>query len=155
MEVVIELPSPEATYELGERLGRAIEPGDFVGLSGELGAGKTLLVRGVASGLGVPAGQVQSPTFTLVNSYAGGRFPLHHADLYRIETADELYATGYFDLLEGAGALLVEWPELIPGARPHQGLDLRLERTSENSRRLQAVARGARAEGLLRSCLRP
>ncbi|HUB06644.1 MAG TPA: tRNA (adenosine(37)-N6)-threonylcarbamoyltransferase complex ATPase subunit type 1 TsaE, partial [Myxococcales bacterium] len=65
MAVVIELPSAEATVALGQRLGQALEAGDFIGLSGELGAGKTLFVRGVAQGLGVPPGQVQSPTFTI------------------------------------------------------------------------------------------
>ena len=151
MESVIELSSVEATLELGERLGRALAPGDFVGLSGELGTGKTLFVRGVARGVGVAAGQVQSPTFTIINSYAGGRLPLHHADLYRLETPDELYATGYFDLLEGRGAMLVEWPERIGGAAPPGGLALRFERVSEKARRLSATADGARAEALLRA----
>jgi tRNA threonylcarbamoyladenosine biosynthesis protein TsaE len=144
----VELASPEATFALGERLGRALRPGDFVALSGELGAGKTLFVRGVAASLGVPAGQVQSPTFTIINGYAGGRLLLHHADLYRVETHDELYATGYFDLFEGDGAMLVEWPERIAGSVPAQALELRFERVSDEARRLHAVARGSRAEAL-------
>lgn len=151
MEGLIDLPAPEATLALGERLGRLLAAGDFVGLVGDLGAGKTLFVRGVARGLGVAPGQVQSPTFTLVNSYGGGRVPLHHADLYRLANLDELYATGYFDLLEGAGAMLVEWPERIAGAMPPERLELRFERSSETGRRLHARALGLRAETLLRA----
>jgi tRNA threonylcarbamoyladenosine biosynthesis protein TsaE len=150
-EVVIELASPEATFELGGRIAALLQPGDFLGLSGDLGTGKTLLIRGIAKGLGVPDAQVQSPTFTIVNTYLGGRLPLHHADLYRIESQDELYATGYFDLLEGEGALAVEWVERIPGARPTGRLQLRLERTSETARTLRLEAVGPRHEALLRS----
>jgi tRNA threonylcarbamoyladenosine biosynthesis protein TsaE len=153
--VVIELPSAEATFALGQRLGQALEAGDFVGLSGELGAGKTLFVRGVAQGLGVPPGQVQSPTFTIINSYGGGRLPLHHADLYRVESADELYATGYFDVLDAGGATLVEWPERIRSAWPAAGLALRFERVSESARRLHVEPRGTRAEALVRALAAP
>ena len=149
MEALIELPSPEQTFDLGARLGALLQPGDFLGLTGDLGTGKTLLVRGLAKGVGVAEGQVQSPTFTIVNTYAGGRLPLHHADLYRIESQDELYATGYFDLLEGEGALAVEWVERIPGALPAGRLQLRLERTSETGRRLRLEAVGPRHVALL------
>ena len=145
----VDLPAPEATFDLGERLGRLLAPGDFVGLHGDLGAGKTLLVRGVARGIGVAEGQVQSPTFTIVNSYAGGRLPLHHADLYRLEGMDELYATGYFDLVGASGALVVEWVERIPGAMPDERLEIAVERTGDLTRRAVATAFGARAEALL------
>ncbi len=150
MEAVIELPSPEATFDFGLRLGRLLEPGDFLGLTGELGTGKTLLVRGVSKGVGVAEGQVQSPTFTIVNTYGGGRLPLHHADLYRIESRDELYATGYFDLLEGEGAMAVEWVERIAGALPAGRLELQLDRTGETERRLVLKAISPRHEALLK-----
>jgi tRNA threonylcarbamoyladenosine biosynthesis protein TsaE len=153
LEAVIELPSPEATFDLGLRLGRLLEPGDFLGLTGELGTGKTLFVRGLSKGVGVAEGQVQSPTFTIVNTYAGGRLPLHHADLYRIESRDELYATGYFDLLEGEGAMAVEWVERIPGALPAGRLELRFERTGETERRLKLKAVSPRHEALLKQIL--
>ncbi len=152
-EAVIELLSPERTFELGVRIAGLLQPGDFLGLTGELGTGKTLLVRGLAQGLGVPEGQVQSPTFTIVNTYAGGRLPLHHADLYRIESQDELYATGYFDLLGGEGALAVEWIERVPGALPAGRLQLRLERTGDTARKLALRAVGLRPTNLLKQIL--
>jgi tRNA threonylcarbamoyladenosine biosynthesis protein TsaE len=155
VEALIELASPERTFELGARLGALLQPGDFLGLTGDLGTGKTLFVRGLAKGVGVAEGQVQSPTFTIVNTYAGGRLPLHHADLYRIESQDELYATGYFDLLEGEGALAVEWVERIPGALPAERLELRLERTSDTSRKLTLESVGQRHGGLLQQILAP
>ncbi|MHB1844129.1 MAG: tRNA (adenosine(37)-N6)-threonylcarbamoyltransferase complex ATPase subunit type 1 TsaE [Deltaproteobacteria bacterium] len=149
MEALIDLAGPEATHALGERLGRLLAEGDFIGLHGDLGAGKTLLVRGLALGLGIGAGQVQSPTFTIINRYVGGRLLLHHADLYRLEGRDELYATGYFDLLQGEGALVTEWVERIAAAAPAERLDVTLEQTGERTRRARAVAHGPRAEALL------
>ena len=83
---------------LGERIGRRLGPGDVVALSGELGAGKTQLVRGICRGAGVPDGEVSSPTFAIVATYRG-RLPVNHADLYRIGDEDELHATGFHDLV--------------------------------------------------------
>ncbi|HTM21868.1 MAG TPA: tRNA (adenosine(37)-N6)-threonylcarbamoyltransferase complex ATPase subunit type 1 TsaE, partial [Kofleriaceae bacterium] len=86
-----QLDSPAATLALGERLGRAAAAGDLIGMIGDLGAGKTLLVQGIAAGLALPeAVKVTSPTFTLINEYRGGRMPLYHCDLYRIEREREL-----------------------------------------------------------------
>ncbi len=149
MAALIDLAGPEATYALGRTIGGLLEDGDFIALSGDLGAGKTLLARAIAEGLGCPPGQVQSPTFTLVNTYAGGRLPLHHADFYRLGSIDELYGTGFFDLLGGPGALLVEWPERIPSAAPSARLDLGLSRISEEGRRARLVPHGDRAARLL------
>ncbi|HEY6100947.1 MAG TPA: tRNA (adenosine(37)-N6)-threonylcarbamoyltransferase complex ATPase subunit type 1 TsaE, partial [Anaeromyxobacter sp.] len=106
--------SARRTSALGERLGRLLRPGDVVALVGELGAGKTQLVRGACAGARVPAREVSSPSFAIVATYHG-RIPVHHADLYRIGDEDELYATGFFDLVGGEGALLVEWADRIPG----------------------------------------
>ena len=86
-----------ATDRLGERLGVLLQPGDFIGLIGELGAGKTTLVRAVARGAGITE-EVTSPTFSILNRYRGRALTLFHADLYRLASRDELYATGYFDL---------------------------------------------------------
>lgn len=117
--------SARETSELGARLGRALLPGDCVALVGDLGAGKTQLVRGACKGAGVPPGEVSSPSFAIVASY-GGRIPFHHADLYRIADYDELYATGFFDLVGGAGAILVEWADRVPDALPEQRLTITL-----------------------------
>jgi tRNA threonylcarbamoyladenosine biosynthesis protein TsaE len=137
--------SPEATHALGLKLGALLQPGDFVGLAGELGAGKTALVRGIAEGAGVPVSEVSSPTFTIVQTYAG-RLPLHHADLYRLSSADELYATGFFDLL-GEGAAVVEWVDRVKIDVPMLRLELSV--VDATTRRIEPVALGARAAELL------
>lgn len=140
--------STDETFSLGERLGRVLEPHDFVGLDGQLGAGKTLFSRGVASGAGVPLEDVSSPTYSIVQTYSG-RLTLHHADLYRLATEADLFATGYFDLLESDAAMLVEWVSQVPGALPDDALSLRLEVPSPDSRRFEITARGARSQALL------
>jgi len=137
-----------ATDQLGQALGRLLERGDFVGLRGELGAGKTALVRAIARGAGVTEGDVTSPTFAILNRYRGRSLELHHADLYRLETRDELYATGYFDLL-GEGAMLVEWIDRIPQATPDDWLELTLTIEGESRRRLVAEGHGGRSGRLL------
>jgi tRNA threonylcarbamoyladenosine biosynthesis protein TsaE len=117
--------SARATHALGVRLGRLLRPGDVVALVGDLGAGKTQLVRGVSAGAEVPPSEVSSPSFAIVATYHG-RIPVHHADLYRIADEDELYATGFGDLVGGDGALLVEWADRIPAALPEEKLTIRL-----------------------------
>lgn len=98
-----------ATEKLGARIARGLRTGDAVLLSGELGAGKTVLARGILRALGI-AENVPSPTFTLVQPYETGALTLHHFDLYRIEDASEMTELGLDDAL-GQGAVLVEWPE--------------------------------------------
>lgn len=143
--------SAEQTRRLGKGLGRLLEPGDFVGLVGELGAGKTELARGVAEGAGVPPSEIASPSFAIVYPYRG-RLPLYHADFYRIGDYDELYATGFFDLGKD-GAVLVEWLDRVPQAAPEQLLLLELAATGEEERRIRARAYGERAAELLRRWL--
>jgi len=96
---------------LGERWGREIRAGWIIGLTGELGAGKTQLVKGIARGLGVIT-RVHSPTFALINTYDGGRLPLFHLDLYRLDTRDQITAAGLDEYLFGPqGVTVVEWVE--------------------------------------------
>lgn len=103
--------SPTETEALGELWGRTACSGLVIGLTGDLGAGKTQLVKGLARGLGITA-RVHSPTFTLVNEYSGGRLPLFHLDLYRLETRDQIIAAGLEDFLyEPAGVAVIEWAE--------------------------------------------
>jgi len=104
--------SPADTETLGERWGRAAGRGLVLALSGELGAGKTRLVKGVARGLGVTA-RVHSPTFTLVNEYGGGRLRLFHLDLYRLETPAQIQSAGLEDFLQPDGVTVIEWAERI------------------------------------------
>jgi tRNA threonylcarbamoyladenosine biosynthesis protein TsaE len=102
--------SPEATQALGETWGHAASSGLVIGLTGDLGAGKTQLAKGVARGLGFE-GRVHSPTFTLVNQYEGGRLPLFHVDLYRLETPEQIIAAGLEEYFHPAGVSVIEWPE--------------------------------------------
>lgn len=103
--------SPEDTFALGVTWGQEAEPGLVIALSGDLGAGKTQLVKGVACGLGIDT-RVHSPTFALVNEYSGGRLPLHHLDLYRLETPAQIAAAGLEECLAGTdGVVVVEWAE--------------------------------------------
>jgi tRNA threonylcarbamoyladenosine biosynthesis protein TsaE len=138
--------SPAAMRRLGACLGGLLRQGDFVGLVGDLGAGKTMLTRGIAEGAGVSASEVASPTFAIVYPYRG-RILLHHADLYRLSDVDELYATGFFDLL-GQGATVVEWVDRVPEAMPEDRLVLRIARTGDRSRRLELEPQGERHEAL-------
>ena len=102
--------NPAETESLGESWGRAAQRGCVIALSGELGAGKTQLVKGIARGLGIVAG-VHSPTFTLVNEYGGGRLRLFHLDLYRLETPGQIAAAGLEDFLWADGVTVIEWAE--------------------------------------------
>lgn len=102
--------SPAETKALGESWGRAAASGLVIGLSGELGAGKTQLVKGLARGLDCPA-RIHSPSFALVNVYAGGRLTLFHLDLYRLDTPAQIIAAGLEEYLHPAGATVIEWAE--------------------------------------------
>ena len=106
--------SSAETESLGERWGRDAQSGLVIALSGDLGAGKTQLVRGIARGLGV-ATRVHSPTFTLVNEYSGGRLKLFHLDLYRLETPEQVHGAGIEEFLRPDGVTVIEWAERIWG----------------------------------------
>jgi tRNA threonylcarbamoyladenosine biosynthesis protein TsaE len=104
--------SAAETEALGEAWGRAAKSGLVIGLSGDLGAGKTQLVKGLARGLGIAA-RVQSPTFALVNVYPGGRLSLFHLDLYRLDTPEQIAAAGLEEYLRPAGVAVIEWAERL------------------------------------------
>ena len=106
--------SPAETEALGEKLGRTAERGLVIALSGELGAGKTQFVKGLARGLGI-SGRVHSPTFTLVNEYGGGRLKLFHLDLYRLETRAQILSAGVEQFLQPDGVSVIEWAERLEG----------------------------------------
>ena len=98
------------TRALGQRLAEQLKPGQIVAFTGDLGAGKTAFVSGMAQGLGI-SDRVTSPTFTIVNEYEGGRLPLFHFDLYRLGSAEELFDIGWEDYLARGGVCAVEWSE--------------------------------------------
>ncbi len=110
--------STEETFRAGFAEGERVCAGDVLALAGDLGAGKTQWVKGLAAGLGSDA-VVTSPTFTLIHEYGGGRLPLYHLDCYRLERAEELVGIGLDEYLDGRGVMVIEWadkfPELLPG----------------------------------------
>lgn len=144
--LTLALPDEAATLALGAHLAAVLGPG-LVRLEGDLGAGKTCLVRGILRGLG-HAGRVKSPTYTLVEPYATGRFPVSHWDLYRLGSADELDALGLRDTARDAELLLVEWPERGGDRLAGADLTVHLEYAGE-SRRADLSAGSARGEAWL------
>jgi len=135
--------SPEETEALGAGLGRAARGGELLGLVGELGAGKTCLVRGLAAGLGIDPANVHSPSFTIATEYRGGRLPLTHVDLYRLERPRDEEPL-LRDALYGAGVAAVEWIDRLPLAPDDELLLVTLRFTSGEGRAIHLDARGAR-----------
>jgi tRNA threonylcarbamoyladenosine biosynthesis protein TsaE len=121
----IRTSSEEETAAAGERLGRDLSPGNLVLLTGDLGAGKTAFVRGLARGVGAQGDEVSSPTFTLIQEYAGGRATLHHVDLYRLAPA-EVADLGLDDLVSGRDIVAIEWAERWPD-RPDDAIEVDIE----------------------------
>lgn len=140
--------SPEQTRRIGVRLGGALQPGDVVCLQGDLGAGKTTFVQGIAQGWG-STDSVSSPTFILVNLYrrADGS-QLFHMDAYRLNSAPEAEELD-LDAMLAEGALLIEWPERIDGLVPEEHLWIELEHVDEEDREMKFKARGKRYDELL------
>ena len=130
--------SPEETEALGARLAGALEPGAVVAFTGDLGAGKTAFVRGLARGLGI-RDRVTSPTFTIVNEYEGGRLPLFHFDLYRLGCADELFDIGWEDYLARGGVCAVEWSERMEELLEPGTIRVDLRRGEDEDRRVITV----------------
>ena len=131
--------SPAETESLGEAWGRAAPRGRVIALTGDLGAGKTQLVKGLARGLGVTA-RVHSPTFTLVNEYGGGRLRLFHLDLYRLETRGQMVSAGLEEFLQPDGVTVIEWAEKWFGKHPTSNLEnvrwVKIEIIGETERKI-------------------
>lgn len=147
--------SAEETQGLGEVLGHLLRAGDVLVLTGDLGAGKTQLTKGVARGMGIED-DVTSPTFTIEMVYEGKELPLYHFDLYRLDDAGELEDTGLFDVLGGDGPCLIEWGEQFESELGDERLDVMIERLDdevaegvEPPRRITFVPHGTRAEELV------
>jgi tRNA threonylcarbamoyladenosine biosynthesis protein TsaE len=144
--------SPAETEALGESWGRAATKGLVIALSGDLGAGKTQLVKGLARGLGISA-RVHSPSFTLVNVYNGGRLTLFHLDLYRVETKEQILSAGIEDYLQPDGVAVIEWaerwfgevhsPQPVVHSRPGLFRWATIETVTETERRITYEDSGA------------
>jgi len=149
----LETDGRDASIALGRRIGQALEAGDVVALTGELGSGKTTLVKGVAAGLGVTdENQVRSPSFVIMYRYRG-RCPVYHLDLFRLEDRDQVLDIGWDDLINGDAVVLVEWAQKVPGYLPQEFLEIDLEIADEDRRRIRFVGHGARYEALARELL--
>ena len=140
--------TPEQTEQLAAALAGHLRAGDVVMLDGDLGAGKTRFVQGVAAALGIE-GDVTSPTFNILLTYNDGGLELNHFDLYRLDDAEQLEDIGYFDVLEGGGASFVEWGAKFPDDLPDDYLQLQFSVQDGGARIIEAEAHGRRAAELL------
>jgi tRNA threonylcarbamoyladenosine biosynthesis protein TsaE len=134
----VDTSSMEETLGFGKRLARELGAGDVIALSGDLGAGKTALVKGIARGLGITQ-EVTSPTFTLVHEYAGGRLALFHVDLYRLDDVQQALAIGIEEYLNGRGVAAIEWAEKIESLLPPHTTRVRITLHGESARRIEVV----------------
>jgi len=132
--------SPEETITLGEQMAQELRPGDCLALVGELGAGKTTLIKGIARGLGIPEEEVLSPTFVLIREYRSGRLPLFHVDAYRIAKPEEFQEIGLEEyLLSEEGITVIEWADRVSSIIPPGCLEVRLEIEAEQERKITIV----------------
>jgi len=134
--------SSEETVKFGERLGRLLAPGHVIALLGELGAGKTTMVKGIVQGLGVTDRRtVKSPTFALVHRYEG-RIPVYHFDAYRLENVQEMLDIGSDEMIYGKGVSIIEWADRVPGCLPEEYLMITLTSVSKNERCIEVQSCG-------------
>ena len=138
MTMEIMTRSPDETEALGRRMGRLLEGGEMIALFGGLGMGKTAFVRGLAEGLGIDPNDVSSPTFAIVHEHEG-RVTLYHFDMYRVESWDDLYTTGFFDYL-GKGVVVTEWSENIEGALPEDRINMEISAPGHDDTRLFRIS---------------
>lgn len=131
----------EETSDLGKQLALHLRGGDMILLEGDLGLGKTVLARGLAAGLGIAAEDVTSPSFTLVQEYTGGRLPMYHVDLYRLESPEEFPSLGLEDLMASEGVVVVEWGERLPPYHRRQAIQVRFHDLGEGTRRIEVTPR--------------
>jgi len=138
MEKIIS-DSPEKTVKLGIKIGKQLKKGSVVALSGEFGAGKTTLIKGIAKGLGVKDTKyVNSPSFVIVKEYKG-RIPVYHFDVHRLNKSAELDTIGYEDYFYGEGVVLIEWADKITQLLPEKYLDIHLSIKDSNTRLIEVT----------------
>jgi len=137
------------TQSLGEKIGRKLDSKFMIGLSGELGSGKTSFVQGLARGLDVPENYyITSPTYSIIHEYPG-RIPLFHIDLYRIREKDEIFETGLYEILDRFGIFAIEWPDLLINDLPVDYTTIHFQIKNDDTRTISITAHGERAEDLI------
>jgi tRNA threonylcarbamoyladenosine biosynthesis protein TsaE len=149
--VTIITRDPEATRAVGAKLAELLQPGDIVLLHGDLGAGKTELVRGLSIGLGIPPDQVSSPTFALVHEYQG-RLPLIHIDLYRLPVLEMDFLLALEDYWQQPVVTVIEWAERLQAELPEEYLDLTLTWIDDQCRSVKISGVGPRGQQLAAAC---
>ncbi len=141
MEEIYVSGSPEQTERFAAEFAKRLKGAEVIAFKGDLGAGKTCFTRGLATGLGF-TGEVNSPTFSIVNEYLGGRLPLYHFDMYRISGWEDLYTTGFFEYMDEGGVLAVEWSENIAAALPEDTIFIEISKTGEGDRKIKLTRGG-------------
>ena len=141
MEIFLE--DAEATIDFGRKIGSVMRDGDVICLSGDLGAGKTTLCKGICMELGVDPAEVTSPTFAIMNMYEGTILEIRHFDLYRINKVSELYDIGFYEYFGRKGLTLIEWGELFLEELPNEYLTIKMTREKEG-RKAELIAKGIR-----------
>lgn len=141
--------SEEQTYKLGEYLGKALQQGDIICLTGDLGAGKTAFTKGIGIGMDINE-LITSPTYTIINEY-NGRISLFHFDVYRLEGVEEMYELGYEEYFFGDGAVVIEWADIVKDIIPQERLWITILRgKEENTREIIFDASGARYQKVIK-----
>lgn len=135
--MIVRSGSEEDTYQAGFSLGQKCAPGTVIAMRGDLGAGKTVFVRGLAAGLGLSA-RVTSPTFTIVNEYPG-TVPLFHFDMYRLSGSDDLFEIGWEDYLSRRGVCAVEWSEITEDAFPENTVCVTITKLDDHTRNIEII----------------
>lgn len=141
--------SSKETVSIGKAIARHLKPQDIIALSGELGSGKTILAKGIASGLKIPSFCVTSSSFVIVKPHLSGKIPFYHFDLYRLKTSD-IPGLGYEEYFYGEGVSVIEWPERMGCFLPREHLKIELSYQAESERKLKFFPRGERYNELIK-----
>lgn len=141
--------SPNDTLKIGRVIARNIQKGDIVCLFGELGSGKTVLTKGIASGLGINSNKVVSPSFVLIRQYSKARIPLYHFDLYRLKDIEGILALGYEEYLYDDAVTVIEWAERLKCLLPKEYLKIKLRVGKSSERKIDFSASGKHYKQLL------
>lgn len=141
--------SVNETISIGRKIAKNLQKGDILCLSGQLGSGKTMLVKGLAWGLGIDKDKIISPTFVLIREYNRVKIPFYHFDLYRLKTPEEILILGYEEYLYADGITAIEWPERLKYLLPKEYLKIELSIRSDKQRAIKFSASGRRHQELL------
>ncbi|MDD2689428.1 MAG: tRNA (adenosine(37)-N6)-threonylcarbamoyltransferase complex ATPase subunit type 1 TsaE [Candidatus Omnitrophica bacterium] len=147
MEIISK--SARDTLEIGRRISKRLRKGDIICLFGELGSGKTVLVKGIAKGLGIEKNNIVSPSFVLMRLYIQGRLPLYHFDLYRLKKTKDILALGLEEYIYGDGITVIEWADRLKNSLPKEFLKINLSFKADSQRRISFTGVGAHYKQLL------